>query len=165
MTLQHIQEIMLEMAQDDSPLKTAFEQLNQKAITFPQNSVIVPPILEIIQSSSPNIGCCESCITIPFPQQYSNQIQGLSSDVADSLGGATVLPNFLGWWKNQNGEIIPDQLVAIKSFTQVKNLVNNWEKLLARIHYWGKMSQQEEIAIELSVFALGSVLLLISIES
>ncbi|MGL4502214.1 MAG: hypothetical protein ACRCU2_24325 [Planktothrix sp.] len=54
MTLQHIQEIMLEMAQDDSPLKTAFEQLNQNAIAFPQNSVIVSPILEIIQSSSPN---------------------------------------------------------------------------------------------------------------
>lgn len=159
--MQSIQNILNELAQNDPTIKMAMEQKNASMIT-PANQFLPEQILSKVIDYPALIQFAGVFIACYFPDRHFAQGKALATDFTRTLGGVTMHNGFMGLWENSYKELVPDDILLIKSFTDTPTLAKNLDYLLDRVCHWGRVCNEDVMAVEIGNF-MGSVMLFISL--
>ncbi|OIP72941.1 MAG: hypothetical protein AUK43_01740 [Oscillatoriales cyanobacterium CG2_30_40_61] len=159
--MQSIHNILNELAQNDPTIKMAMQQKNTSMITQ-ANQILPEQVLSKIVDYPAKIQLAEVSIACYFPDRHFAQGKALATDFTRALGGVTMQNGLLGLWENSYKELVPDEILLIKSFSDTPTLANNLDYLLDRVSHWGRVCNEEVMAVEIGNF-MGSVMLLISL--
>ena len=158
--MQSLQNILNELAQNDPTIKMAMQQKNASMITQ-ANQFLPEQILSKVIDYPALIQFAEVFIACYFPDRHFAQGQSLATDFTRTLGGVTMHNGFLGLFENSHKALIPDDILLIKSFTDTPTLAKNLDHLLDRVSHWGRVCNEEVMAVEIGNF-MGSVMLFIT---
>ena len=158
--MQSIQNILNELAKTNPTIKKAMQQKNASMIT--QADQLLPEqILSKIVDYPALIQFAQVFIACYFPDRHFAQGKALATDFTRTLGGVTMQNGLLGLWENSYKELVPDEILLIKSFTDTPTLAKNLDHLLDRVSHWGRVCNEEVMAVEIGNF-MGSVMLFIT---
>ncbi len=107
-------------------------------------------ILSVLAKYPKNIKKLPYSITVYWPIKYLEEGQSLIGEMTHKFGGVTCSNNFLGTWENEAQEIIPDELLLIKAFSNAEGMKEHLEECLDRVIFWGRICEQMEMAVEIS---------------
>ncbi|HAO13847.1 MAG TPA: hypothetical protein DCQ51_22475 [Planktothrix sp. UBA8407] len=130
-----------------------------------QNKNIILPeqILSKIANYPAKIQLSELYFACYIPDRHSAEAKALATEIARVLGGDTIKKeNGLGLWENPYKELISEDVLLITGFTDTPTLVNNLDYLLDRVCHWGRVCNEEVMAVEIGNFN-GSMMLLIDL--
>jgi hypothetical protein len=119
-------------------------------------------ILSVLAKYPKNIKKLPYSITVYWPIKYLEEGQSLIAEMTHKFGGVTCSNNFMGTWENEALEIIPDDLLLIKAFSNAEGMKQHLEECLNRVIFWGSICEQMEMAVEISNMK-GSQFLLIPV--
>ncbi|HAT77545.1 MAG TPA: hypothetical protein DCS19_12145 [Flavobacterium sp.] len=159
--MQSIENILNELAQNDPTIKMAMQQKNASMITQ-ANQFLPEQILSKVIDDPALIQFAEVFIACYFPDRHFAQGKALATDFTRTLGGVTMQNGLLGLWENSHKALIPDDILLIKSFTDTPTLAKNLDHLLDRVSHWGRVCNEDAMAVEIGNF-MGSVMLFISL--
>ncbi|CAD0220715.1 hypothetical protein [Planktothrix agardhii] len=138
-------------------------ELAQNASITQANQLFPEQILSKIANYPKKIQLGEISITCYIPDRHSAEAKALATDIARKLGGDTIKKeNGLGLWENPYKELISEDVLLITAFTDTPTLVNNLDYLLDRVCHWGRVCNEEVMAVEIGNFN-GSMMLLIDL--
>ena len=119
-------------------------------------------ILAKLGLSNVKIEPLEYYVSVYFPEKYYTQAQDCMTEMTKCFNGATACNGFQGSWKSPQSIIIREDILLIKSYCQLNNLIDHLEQILNTVKFYGKICQQEVMAVEIGSL-MGSSLLLIPI--
>jgi hypothetical protein len=137
-------------------------ELAQNASISQANQILPQPILSKIANYPAKIQLLEVSITCYWPDCHPAQGQFLATDWARILTGVTMKNGLLGLWENSHKALISDDILLIKSFTDTPTLAKNLDYLLDRVSHWGRVCNEDAMAVEIGNFN-GSMMLLIDL--
>ena len=141
-------------------------ELAQNASITQANQILPQPISSKIANYPAKITTSEISITCYIPDRHSAEAKALATEIARVLGGDTIKKikkeNGLGLWENPYKELISEDVLLITAFTDTPTLVNNLDYLLDRVCHWGRVCNEEVMAVEIGNFN-GSMMLLIDL--
>jgi hypothetical protein len=150
--MQSIQDILIQMAKNDPTIQMAIKQAQE---TTPHNLQVSPQTLpeEVKQvlAKKPLINqVLPYYIVVYWPKIYPVEAEGLILDMCDRFGGVTCSHDCHdGMWKSPEEELIRDQIMLLKSFTDAQTIVQQLEIFLTQVAYWGRVANQIEVAVEI----------------
>ena len=119
-------------------------------------------ILSVLAKYPQKIEILPYSITVYWPIKYLDEGKSLIGEMTHQFGGVTCSNNFMGTWENEAQEIIPDDLLLIKAFSNAEGMKQHLEECLNRVIFWGGICEQMEMAVEISNMK-GSQFLLIPV--
>ena len=128
--------------------------------TTEANQLLPEQILSKIVDYPAKVQLAQVFIACYWPDRHFPQGKALATEWAHVLVGSTMNNGFMGLWENSHKALVSEDILLIKSFTDTPTLAKNLDHLLDRVSHWGRVCNEEVMAVEIGNF-MGSVMLFI----
>lgn len=151
-----VQQILAQMAKTNPVIN--------QALTYSQKSDFTKfdQIQPLLAKYHNQIEILPYSVTVYWPDRACAEGEYLMSDMTHLFKGATWGNGFIGSWENSHKEIINDDIIFIKSFTNAEGITENFETFISRVIFWGGICQEAVMAVEIGTM-MGSLMLLIPV--
>lgn len=86
---------------------------------------------------------------LPAGEDQQMWADAVSDVLTEQFGGATIMPVAKGKWRNDDGKIIPEDVVLVHSYAQPSHAqdANRLHELAVILHRMGKRTKQGEVGL------------------